>query len=654
MNILIPDSWLRDYLEVDLSAQKIGELLSLHAFSVEKILPQEDGDFVYEIEITPNRGDSLSVLGIARELKAILPAKGYSVGWKFLENFSANLANSKNLAGSMNDSSKKEYLPLDVEIKIPGLVPKFSAVIMDKVQVKASPKIIRDRLEKSGIRAINSVVDATNYVMIDWGQPMHAFDYDKISGQKMIVRESEEGEKIVTLDGLERILPAGVIVIEDGLGRLIDLCGIMGAKNSEVDEFTKRVLLFAQIYDPVRIRKASMALGHRTDAALRFEKGIDFERVTPSLWYAAELLEKNASAVLASGLIDITEKEFTQKKVYACYDKISKIAGQDINPREARAILGGLGFGFESNIEPNLDSSEVDGKAKIQDIVLVPSWRTEDINIPEDLAEEVIRILGYYSLPNRLPAGEIPQKRENPLFYWENVAKDFLKYQGFFECFTPSMTLAELAGKEALPLKNPLNVDFSHLRKSLIPQLLEVIKENKGYSPVIKVFEIARVFNYTKENSKEGQLPSQPFMLGMVVKGMGYLEFKGVIEALLDEMGIKDTQFSILSHGDRILSLELSFEELVGKASKFKVYSPLSKFTAIKEDITFKVSPSWVYSQIEQKIKSVDPRIRSVKFLTLFEDNLTLSLEFLDSERQISSEDVAPIREKVARALKLD
>ncbi|HDQ88633.1 MAG TPA: phenylalanine--tRNA ligase subunit beta, partial [candidate division WWE3 bacterium] len=502
MNILVPHSWLKDYLQTDLPSEKLAELLSLHAFSVERILPQEDGDVVYEVEITPNRGDALSILGIARELKAILPAKGHPVGWKLTS------------VAPKVPSVEEAYLrALSVEIKDSTLVPRFSAVVLDTVNVQDSPRSMRDRLEKVGIRPINNVVDVTNYLMVEWGQPMHAFDYDKILDAKMIVRESLEGEKITTLDGMERTLPAGVIVIEDGSGRLIDLCGIMGAQNSEVDEKTKRVLLFVQVYDPVRIRKASMALGHRTDAALRFEKGIDYLGVIPSLWYAVDLLEKNAEATLVSELIDIENHNFTQKEVSVDYEKISAIAGVEIKPQQVNSILVGLGFEFN---EPN-------------SLVTVPSWRADDIQILEDLAEEVIRILGYYSLPNKLPTGEIPLKSVDSSFYWEDFAKDFLRYQGFFECYTPSATSKELAGEGALSLKNPLSEEFHYFRKSLIPQLLDVANSNKGYADQLRLFELARVYNLTDENKKEGQLPEQPFMLGLVVKGMDYLDFKGII-----------------------------------------------------------------------------------------------------------------------------
>jgi len=229
MNIFILDSWLREHLQTKATPKQIGEYLSLCSQSVEKVTKIED-DWLYEIEITTNRPDCLSVYGLARELAVILPRFGLPAKLKSLE-----------ISQPVKTPDKKN-LPLEVKIKDASLCPRFTAVIFDKVVIKPSPKIIQERLEKSGIRALNNVVDISNYLMLELGQPMHTFDYDKIKGAKMILRESAGGEKITTLDDQIRPLPDGTIIIEDGEGRIIDLCGIMGGKNSEVDEKTKKVL----------------------------------------------------------------------------------------------------------------------------------------------------------------------------------------------------------------------------------------------------------------------------------------------------------------------------------------------------------------------------------------------------------------------------
>ncbi|HQG79193.1 MAG TPA: phenylalanine--tRNA ligase beta subunit-related protein, partial [bacterium] len=408
MNVPIPYSWLKDYIKTNANAEEVAEALSLHSFNVEDI-KKIDNDDIFEVEVTPNRGDALSILGVARELKAVLPIRGFKCEW---------VQKEKTDIEKINAVDK-----IEVVIEDKTLVPRFSAIVMNNIKFGESPKLIKERLEKVGIRPLGNVIDVTNYMMMDKGQPMHVFDYEKIVGGKMIVRESKEGEVITTLDGITRKLPAGVIVIEDGGGRLIDLCGIMGAKNSEVDENTKKILLFVQIYDPVRIRKASMVLGHRTEAALRFEKGIDYEGVIPALWESVKMIKKLTGAVVSSELIDIVNFSRNPKEINVDVEKINKIAGREIEPEKIFSYLSALGF----------------EKSKDKDnFVVVPSWRYDDINIPEDIAEEVIRLYGYYNLPAKLLEGQIPVVETNKIFYWEKTARYFLKYNGFFECYTYS------------------------------------------------------------------------------------------------------------------------------------------------------------------------------------------------------------------------
>lgn len=613
MNILIPHSFLKDYIKTNASVEDIAKALSLHSFSVEKTA--KDGkDSIYEIEVTPNRGDALSVLGIARELRAVLPRMGFKASWVYSPTFSEN-------EGSED--------MLSVEISDEKLVPRFSAIVLDNVTIKDSPSLIAQRLEKVGIRPINNVVDITNYMMIDKGQPMHAFDYDKVRDGKMVVRESKEGETLVTLDGNTRELPEGVIVIEDGSGKLIDLCGIMGCENSEVGENTKRVLLFVQVYDPQRIRKASMTLGHRTDAALRFEKGIDFEGVLPALWESVDLMKKHCNASVLSKLVDIKNTSVSKKTVNVEYERINAVAGVSIDNSDIDTILTNLGFEVNNGVAH------------------VPSWRSDDISIPEDLAEEVIRVYGYYNLPNSLPTGEIPLRELEPVFYWEDLTKDYLKHQGFFECYSYSATNGENVTQEALAISNPLTEDFAFMRTSLVPQLLEVLNENKGYSNVIKLFELASIYDPV-----EGDLPEQPVKLAIVTKGVDFRTFKGFVEGLYKELGVVREVSSVAEYEDGVLAIELDFEDLVSEATLAKTYTPLTGFNSIKEDMTFVIPESISYMQVEEAIYSVDPRIIKVSFKDIYEDSLTVALEYLDRKDQISSEDTQKIRDQIVAFLK--
>ncbi|HRY52298.1 MAG TPA: phenylalanine--tRNA ligase subunit beta [Candidatus Portnoybacteria bacterium] len=612
MNILISYSWLKDYVKTSASPEEIARLLSLHAFSVEKIISQGKDD-IFEIEITPNRGDALSVLGIARELKAILPMQGKSADW--LAKFPAKAAKGE------------DKYNLAVEIKDKSLVPRFSAVVLDNIKIKPSPETIQRRLEAVGTRALNNVIDITNYLMFDKGQPMHAFDYDKILGAKMIMRESRQGEKLTTLDGVERTLPAGVIVIEDGEGRLIDLCGIMGAKNSEVDENTKRVLLFVQVYDPVRIRKSSMALGHRTEAALRFEKGVDFEGVVPALWEAVSFLQQEAGACVASKLIDIVNVKIEPKKVAVDYGRINQVAGVEIKKEIVDKILQNLGFVFNGTS------------------VIVPSWRQGDIEIAEDLAEEVIRLYGYDNLPNNLLTGEVPRQIVEPIFQTENKARLYLKHQGFFECYTKSAVSQALAGEGAVKIANPLNEDFVYLKTSLIPSLVGVLEKNQGYNEKIKIFELASVYL-----QKKNDLPEQPLRLSLASRGLDYLEFKGIVEGLMRELGVA-CDFAIQELGDQVLGVELDFEAIAKGAGQVKAYVPISTFNSIKEDLTLVVPPGVAYEKINQVIANADKRVKKLEFKDIYKNFLTLAIEYHDSAKQVSSEQAQEIRKNIFEQL---
>lgn len=602
MNILLPYSWLKDYCKTNLSPERLAEELSLHSFSVEKI-KKEKGDFIFDIEITPNRGDALSVLGIAREVQAILniPLKEKKIKER----------NGKEIA-------------LDVEIKKKELVPYFSAIVLDNVKIKESPKIIQERLLKVGIRPINNIVDITNYLMIDRGQPMHSFDYDKIMGKKMIIEESREGEKIKTLDGIERILPKGVIIIKDKEKRIIDLCGIMGAENSEITKETKKILLFVQAYDPVKIRRASMLLGHRTDAALRFEKGIDYEGILPSLWIAVEMAEKMAGAKVSSKLIKIVNREKKEVLIPLDYEKISSISGVEIKKKDTDRILKRLGF-------------------RVSKGMVHPHSSRADIETIEDIAEEVIRIYGYHKIPATLPVRAIPQREDDIVFKTEDKVRDFLKYRGFYECY--NYTLTKKAEGDALEVINPLSSDFKFLRNSLLPQLIENLEKNE-WTEEGMVFEISNVFIPKKDN-----LPSQPLFLAMVAK-LDYLDFKGIIQSLLEEIRVPEEKvnFQILKIGD-LYGVELNLEELIGKITRNKKYSPISKFSPIKEDLTFVVSKDDSYTEIRNLIIQSDKRIDSVVFKLIYKNYLTFSISYLDKEKQISSSESQKIREKIFRNL---
>lgn len=584
MQILIPDSWLREYIETDATPKQIQEALSLCGPSVDR-LHKKGRDYVYDIEVTTNRVDMMSVTGIARECLAILPRFGYSAKLK--------IRNSKLKIVTLD---KVGYLNVKVD---KNLCTRFSAVLIKNVKVGESSEIIKKRLELCGLRSLNNVIDISNYLMLEMGQPVHTFDYDKIAKHKMILRESKKGEEIVTLDNKRFVLNGGDIVIEDGDKRLIDLCGIMGGQNSAVDENTKNVLLFMQVYEPTHIRKTSMGLAHRTDAAVLFEKGLPTENVLPTLQKGIEMFGGTNQPIL-----DILNVKETTKTI-----KLGKLnLGVEIKQGEVENILKSLGFGI------------CDFK------VTVPWWRKLDINIFEDLAEEVARIYGYHNLPSVLMTGKLPQPSYDKTFFWETKIKSAISHWGFTETYTYSLVDKDTG----LKLKNPLSSDWTYLRTNLTNSHLKIIAENLGRVPELNFFEIANVY-----------LPLEQLHLILSTTNKDYPKLKGYIEALQHELGTK-FEFEIVTH-ETCLTCEINLQKVLISATTIKRFTQISKFSPIIEDINITLTES--YDKLIAKIKSVSPLIKNVEFMDKYGDKLTLRITYHDAKRQLSNEDIASVRE---------
>jgi len=657
MNIFILDSWLKEHLQTKATPKQIGEYLSLCSQSVERII-KVDNDWLYEIEITTNRPDCLSIYGLARELAVILPRFGLPAKLK-------PLANNQLLTGSI-----KNGLPLEVKIKDPSLCPRFTALIFDKVIIKSSPKIVQERLEKSGIRALNNVIDISNYLMLELGQPMHTFDYDKIKGAKMILRESSGGEKITTLDDQIRPLPDGTIIIEDGEGRIIDLCGLMGGKNSEVDEKTKRVLLFVQTYDPVKIRQACQKLSFRTEAASRFEKGVDPEGVLIAMGKAIEMFEKNAEAKIASELVDIYPHPPKEKRVKLDIGLVNKIIGIEVKQKEITDILESLGFIIKT-----------EGDSSIT--VIVPHWRNDDISIPEDLIEEIARIYGYHRLPTNLPSlAMIPQDKVD-FPKWEARSKSALKFWGFTETINYSMLSesilknTEIKPEDCLKITNPLSDEWVFLRPSLIPSLLQVASLNKKEN--LRIFELANVYLFQSEN----QLPEENLMLTGLVTGESFAKVKGIVESLLEELGIKEieikpyqlqkTFYGKIFHPSRraeiifkdnslgifgqlkkekVFVFDLDFTQIIKEANEIKKYQAIPKYPPIIEDLSFVIPEKTYIGEVMRIINTASPTIRSVALIDSFKNSRTFRIIYQNINKTLTDNEVEKIREKIIKSLK--
>lgn len=638
MNIKILDSWLRDYLKTKASAKEVSQALSLTSLSVEKLEKTGD-DYIYEMEITTNRPDLFSVTGIAREAAAVLPRFGISA------EFVKPQFEAPRVSGSF---------PIEIKIN-PKLVNRVSAVVME-VKIGQSSELIKKRLEASGIRSLNNVIDVTNYVMRVIGHPCHVFDFDRLNTKTLTIEEARVGEKIKTLDEKTYLLKGGEIVARDGNGRIVDLLGIMGLANSVVTNGTMRILYFLDNNKPSFIRRASMNLAVRTEAAVLNEKGIDAELVKDALFYGIGLFEKSASGKVISSIFDQYPNKPKEMEISLPFEKIRRVLGSDIKAEDIGKILSSLAF------KVKLEKEQV--------VVRVPSFRIKDIEIEEDVIEEIARVYGYDNLPTHVPkiAGiEIPIFYDD--FYFENKAKNALKYWGFTECYTYSFVSEDMYEgpiNEALQIANPLNNDLVYMRNSLIPSLLNVVRENKSRDE-IKIFELSNTY---KKN--DGKLPYEVRMLSAVVKSKttNFYEIKGVVEQLSKDLGIEKLVFKNSEKGGlgasvyigkkhlgeievldgALINFEINFEVMLRFANVKKVFKHFSKFPPITEDISI-ISDTNTQDLINA-IASVSSKIAEVALLDSYKASRTFHIVYLDYEKNLTKEDVAKIRKEVLKTLK--
>ncbi|RJQ37004.1 phenylalanine--tRNA ligase subunit beta [Candidatus Microgenomates bacterium] len=642
MNIKILDSWLKEFLKTKATAPKIGEMLSLSSVSVERVEEYKTNDFLYDIEVTTNRPDLMSVVGLAREAGAILPE--FNVAADFMPPL-------------IKELKEKPKEKLSIQIKNdPSLVDRICAVIME-VNLKESPQYIKERLGAAGIRSLNNLIDVTNYVMREIGHPTHVFDYDRLKTKKLIIREAKKGEKVVTLDGKEYRLAGGDIVADNGEGEIVDLLGVMGTANSVVTDKTKRILFFLDNNKPHIIRRTSMGLAIRTEAAVLNEKGVDPELAMTALLRGIELFKETADGKLLSDIIDIYPNKPKTKHIKISQDKINDVIGVKIPIKKSGEILKKLGF--ETNIEPkNL-------------LVTVPSWRNNDMEIEEDIVEEIARVYGYYKLPSLLPplTYATPYHMSKNPFYIEKRIKEALKYWGFTETYSYSLVsedLLEGPTKEALEVSNPLSQDLVYLRKTLVPSLLKVIRDNEN-KQIIKIFEMANVYM-----PKANDLPNEVLMLGGAIKKekVSFYEIKGVIEQLLNDLGIKNMSFKQKDGGtgaqiyinkdfigeieildENIADFELNFQKILNCVNLSKTYTPILKFPPVIEDISMILPKEVMFQEVVNVIKNQSDLIKEVNLFDTYENKKSFRIKYQDPQKTLTNEEVSKVREKVYQAL---
>ena len=472
-------------------------------------------DHVVEFEITPNRPDCLSVIGLAREASAT---------------FDAPLTLHEPVVKGGGPGSLPELLEVDTPAA--DLCPRYTARMVRNVKIAPSPKWMRERLRAMGVRPINNIVDITNYVMLEYGQPMHAFDYRYVKGGHIIVRRAEEGEELTTLDGNVRKLTANHLVIADE-HRAVGLAGIMGGLNSEIVADTTDVVFESACFDGTCIRKGALALGMRTEASAKFEKGLDPLNTLPAVERACELVELLGAGEVVDGVIDILNFVPQPTVLKLEPEKINALLGTDIAAGEMVSILKKLDF-------------QVEG-----DQVTVPSWRG-DVRRMADLAEEVARFHGYNNIPTTLMRGETTlggysdeQKLENRLGevcracgYDEIITYSFISPA----CYDKIRWPEDYAQRKSFQILNPLGEDTSIMRTTTLPSMLEILARNYNYrNQDVSLYEVGRIY---LPGGKDGLAnEAKVLTLGAYGGEMDFYAMKGAVEALLKDLRVKEVSF---------------------------------------------------------------------------------------------------------------
>lgn len=640
MDIKILDSHLREHLQTNAKPLELARALSLSSASIERVEAFGKNDWVYSIEITTNRPDMVSVRGLAREAATVLPEFGYTAQLLPLH--------LKEVKRETKDSAEMHIVNDD------KLVRRIVGVVLE-VSKKESPQFVKDRLDAAGIRSLNNLIDVTNYVMLEIGHPAHAFDYDRLKNQTLIIRPSKKGEKVITLDKKVHTLLGGDIVADNGEGEIVDLLGVMGTANSVVTDQTKRILFFFDNNDPWRIRKTSMGLAIRTEAAALNEKGVDPELAMEALQRGVQIYKEIAHAKVVSDVIDIYPGKVKPATVSVTHEEICRTIGVEIPLKKSIKILKDLGFGVE----------EKDSTLK----VLVPSWRELDVTIPEDVIEEVARMYGYHNIPSKLPPFDFttPYHQGNNQFFWEQKAKDAFKFWGLTEVYTYSMvseTMLEGPIEKAVTLINPLDSEHVHMRTTLTPSLLQVVSENKALDTV-EIFEIANVY----AKNKRAKLPDETRTLGYVLKGKRgtFFHAKGIAQQLAKEFGIQQLTFTdselggigasiyidkdhvgVIEVMDKdIVTVECNFTVLLKYATLHKTYVPLAKYPAITEDISIILDGVVKTGDIIEDIQKQSKLVTDVSLVDTYEQTRTFHIIYQDKNKNLTTEEVAEIRKKM-------
>ena len=625
-------------------------------------------DSIVEFEITPNRPDCLSVIGLAREASAT-----------FKRPFKLHTPEPHGCGGSIADL-------VDIDIEDGDLCPRYTARMVKNVKIAPSPRWMRERLRNSGVRPINNIVDITNYVMLEYGQPMHAFDFSCVEGGHIIVRTAREGETIQTLDGNERKLTPNMLCICDE-HKPVCVAGVMGGANSEIVGDTAMVLFESANFNGVSVRRTASALGMRTDASSRYEKGLDMMNTIKAVERACELVELLGCGEVVDGVMDVVAKEKAPTVVKLEPDKINALLGTELSEDLMREILVSLGFILNG------------------DDIYVPSWRG-DVEHYSDIAEEVARFYGYNKIPCTLMRGETTRGGFSEQQRFDRAIGGAVRALGYDEIITYSFISPTYYDKIRMPkdsslrnslkILNPLGEDTSIMRTTILPSMLEIIARNHSYrNKSARLYELGKIYL-----PREDGLADEPkyLSLGAYGDGVDFFSFKGSIETLLHELRITDVKYVACTDNDsyhpgrcakvyagetylgvfgqihplvaanygmdtEVYTAELSFDAMYEKRGDIPVYQPLPKFPAVTRDIAVVCDEAVTVGALEESIRrGAKGLLKDVSLFDIYrgpgvasgKKSVAFNLVLRADDRSLTGEEADEDVQSILAALKAD
>jgi phenylalanyl-tRNA synthetase beta chain len=639
------------------------------------------GDTILDLDITPNRPDCLSVIGIAREIAALTGSKLHipEVHYEELER--------------AIDSSAS------VEIVEPDLCPRYCASLLTGIKVVSSPQWLQRRLLACGMRPINNIVDVTNYVMLEYGQPLHAFDYDEILGKQIIVRRAGNGETITTLDGVERTLNLNMLVIADK-ERAIAIAGIMGGADTEVTGNTTTVLIESANFNQAVIHRESLGLRLSSEASLRFEKGLSRDLPLIALKRATQLMAELAGGKVARGIIDAYPGKQRRESILLPVADIKRLLGVELEVSEIAKTLELLGFSCRQ--------TESDSKVHVE----VPWWRT-DVSCTADLTEEVARMIGYDRIPTTMLSSQLPRHEPVPMLSLKRQLRNILVSCGFQEVLTYSLTSLEmlvrlspelrLIGSTPMKVANPMSREQEYLRTSLRAGILSVVARNERYQEEgIRLFEIGKVFL-----PRERDLPQEKEMLCAVLSGsqrrlswqgkeepIDFFVAKGIVETVLSRLGLiasfeasEDASLCPGRSADVIIGndklgvvgelhpkvsevfelsetaylIEIDLDKLPSFTATLKKYQPIPRYPSTSRDIALLVDEQITYQQICAIIQNFS-LVNSVALFDLYvgeqvpagKKSLAFRIGYQSSAYTLTDSEVDKVQEQILDKLQRD